>query len=109
MSVSKEVINTLENIGVPVSFQTSKTDKFPYFTFFTYLDRGTLHGDDKEVVTGYFVQVDVWSKTDYTNLVASVHQAMIEGGFIKQSYYDLYETDTKVYHKVMRFLKEVEK
>ena len=108
MSVSKEVINTLKNIGVPVSFQTTKTDKFPYVTFFTYLDTGRLHSDDKETITGYFVQVDVWSKADYTNLVKDIHESMLTANFIKQQYHDLYEPDTGVYHKVMRFLKEVE-
>ena len=108
MSVSKEVINTLKDIGVPVSFQTSKTDKFPYVTFFTYLDTGMLHSDDKETITGYFVQVDVWSKTDYTSLVKDIQGSMLAANFIKQQYHDLYEPDTKVYHKVMRFLREVE-
>ena len=77
MSVSKEVINTLKHLGVPVSFQTSKSGKFPYITFFTYLDTGRLHSDDKETITGYFVQVDVWSKTDYTSLVKDIHESML--------------------------------
>lgn len=109
MSINYEVTEALKNIGVPVSFQTSKNDKYPYITFFTYLDRGTLHSDDSENITGYFIQIDIWSETDYTQLVKEVHQSMLSANFIKQRYYDLYEKDTKVYHKVMRFLKEVEK
>lgn len=108
MSINKEVLSALKDIGIPVSFQTSKSDKYPYVTFFTYLDLGVLYSDDYEVVTGYFVQVDVWSKTDYTGLVKDIHQSMLTANFIKQKYYDAYEPDTKVYHKVMRFLKEVE-
>lgn len=109
MSINKEVTNALKDIGIPVSFQTSKNEKYPYITFFTYFDRGTLHSDDTETITGYFIQIDIWSKTDYTELVKKVHQSMLAANFIKQRYYDLYEEDTKVYHKVMRFLKEVEK
>jgi hypothetical protein len=53
------------------------------------------------------VQVDVWSKTDYTDLVKSIHQKMLTAGFTKQNFYDLYEQDLGIYHKAMRFFKEV--
>lgn len=109
MSINNEIITALNGIKVPVSFQTSKSEKYPYITFFTYLDRPTLHSDDKEIITGHFIQIDIWSKTDYTNLAKEVHQSMLAANFIKQRYFDLYEKDTKVYHKVMRFLKEDEK
>jgi hypothetical protein len=109
MNINKEIIEALNDIEIPVSFQTSKNGKYPYITFFTYLDRGTLHSDDKETITGYFIQIDIWSKSDYTQIAKVVHQGMLTANFIKQRYYDLYESDTKVYHKVMRFLKEVEK
>ena len=61
------------------------------------------------MITGHFIQVDVWSKTDYTSLVKDIHESMLTTNFIKQQYHDLYEPDTKAYHKVMRFLKEVER
>ena len=109
MTINKEVLLALKDIGVPVSFQTSKSENFPYVTFFTYLDRPSLHSDDEEKIRRYFVQIDVWSKVDYTNLAKEIHQSMLAEGFIRQSYFDLYEKDTKVHHKVMRFLKEVEK
>jgi NADPH-dependent glutamate synthase beta subunit-like oxidoreductase len=53
------------------------------------------------------VQVDVWSKGNYTDLVNAVHEKMLAAGFIKQNFYDLYEDDLKIYHKAMRFFKEV--
>ncbi|HZJ99106.1 MAG TPA: hypothetical protein VFC79_03825 [Tissierellaceae bacterium] len=109
MSINKEVLAALKDIGIPVSFQTAKGKTYPYITFFTYLDRTMQHADDGEVITGYFIQVDIWSKTDYTSIEESIHQAMVSSGFMKQRFHDLYEDDTKVYHKVMRFLKEVEK
>ena len=79
----------------------------PISLFFTYLDKPEQHADDEELVTGHYVQVDVWSKRDYTKLVKTVHQKMLDAGFIKQSFYDLYEDDVKIYHKAMRFFKEV--
>jgi hypothetical protein len=109
MTINKEILAALKDIKAPVSFQTSKSASFPYVTFFTYLDRASLHSDDEENVRGYFVQIDIWSKSDYTGLAKEIHQSMLAANFIRQNYFDLYEKDTKIYHKVMRFLKEVEK
>ena len=107
MSINKEIITALKEIEVPVSFQSYSGDSDSYITFFTYLDKPELHSDDKETVTGYYVQIDIWSKTDYTNIEKEIHQSMLTANFRKLNFYDLYEEDLKVYHKVMRFLKEV--
>lgn len=107
MNINSDILTALKDIGVPVSFQRHTGTADTYITFFTYLDRPELHSDDRETVTGYYVQIDVWSKNDYTELVKSVHEKMSAVGFRKQGFYDLYEDDTRMYHKAMRFLKEV--
>lgn len=107
MSINQDVIKALKDTGVPVSFQTYTGTADSYITFFTYLDKPEQHADDKETITGHYVQIDVWSKGDYTDLVNAVHKRMLAAGFIKQSFYDLYEQDLKIYHKAMRFIKEV--
>ena len=104
--MNKLILAALKDIGVPVRFQTYTGKEESYITFFTYLDRPELHSDDRELITGNFIQIDVWSKRDYTDLVDKVHQKMIDAGFIKLNFYDLYEEDLKIYHKVMRFFKE---
>ncbi len=108
MNVNQEVLLALGSLGVPVSFQTYSGTNFPYITFFTYLDKPEQHADDRELITGHYVQVDVWSKTDYTELVKTIHQKMLAAGFTKLNFHDLYEQDLEVYHKVMRFFKEVQ-
>jgi hypothetical protein len=107
MSINQEVLQALGDIGVPVSFQNYTGKANTYITFFTYLDKPEQHADDGEIITGHYVQIDVWSKTDYTDLVKAIHQKMLTAGFSKQNFYDLYEDDVKTYHKVMRFFKEV--
>lgn len=107
MSINQDVIIALKDIKVPVSFQSYTGAADTYITFFTYLDKPEQHADDEELVTGHYVQVDVWSKGDYTDLVKAVHEKMLAVGFTKQSFYDLYEEDVNIYHKAMRFFKEV--
>lgn len=103
MSINQEVLQALGDVGVPVQFQHYSGTVDPYITFFIYLDKPEQHADDEEIITGHYVQVDVWSKGDYTGLVNAVHQKMLAAGFIKKAYYDLYEQDLKIYHKAMRF------
>ncbi len=43
MSINKEVTNALKDIGIPVSFQTSKNEKYPYITFFSHIWIGGGH------------------------------------------------------------------
>ncbi|QGG47349.1 hypothetical protein [Heliorestis convoluta] len=90
---------------MPVSFQTYSGKADTYITFFTYLDKAEQHADDREVATGHYVQIDIWSKGDYTVLVQEVQRQMEEAGFQKISFTDLYEKDLKIYHKVMRYVK----
>lgn len=108
MSINSDILTALSDVGCPVQFQHYNGKADTYITFFTYLDQPEQHADDQEVITGYYVQVDVWSKRDYTQLVQDVHEKMVLAGFRKREFYDLYENDTKIYHKAMRFFKEVQ-
>lgn len=107
MSINKDILTALKDIEVPVSFQRYSGEADTYITFFTYLDMPEQHADDGELITGHYVQIDVWSKTDYTDLVETIHQKMLDAGFMKLNFYDLYEQDSNIYHKAMRFFKEV--
>ncbi len=104
MSINQEVLSALTGVGVPVTFQTYSGKADPYITFFTYLDKPEQHADDEEIATGHYVQVDIWAKGDYTELATTVHGLMKQAGFRKINFYDLYEKDPKLYHKVMRYV-----
>ena len=103
MSINQFIINALSGLNVPVSFQTYEGTAQTYITFFCYLENGELYADDVQQGTAYYVQVDVWSKGNYTSLVEQVKSAMQNAGFSFLSAYDLFESDTKTYHKVLRF------
>ena len=101
--MNKLIIDTLKPLGVPVAFQKYSGSELTYITFFIYNEQGELWADNAEIQTGYYVQVDVWSKTDYTTLVADVIIEMENIGFIRSYATDLYENDTNTYHKSIRF------
>ena len=106
MSLNKDILTALSPLNIPVAFQTYSGKSDTYITFFTYLEKSELHADDEEEIGGNYIQIDLWSKEDYTELTYEIHKYMKQAGFIKLNFYDLYEKDLKVYHKVMRYRRE---
>lgn len=108
MNINKLIIDTLSPIGVPVEFQTYTGKESTYITFFTYLEQGEEFADDEEIITGHYVQIDVWSTGNYKDIAKKVKERMKQAGFRRRSENELYEKDTKIFHKVLRFIKEEE-
>lgn len=101
--INKMIIDALNPLSIPVSFQIYKGSSSTYITFMEYLQQGEAFGDNHEVSTGHYIQIDLFSKSDYGNLIEEVKLLMINQGFIRQSEYDLYESDTGYFHHVFRF------
>ena len=103
MNINSLIVNNLSSLNVPTTFLKSSSTTFPYITFFEYLQQGEEFCDDGEVGIGHYVQVDVWSKTDYATLVDQVKTNLTNANFKRTSEADLYESDTQIYHKALRF------
>lgn len=104
MSLNSIIIDVLGPTSVPVCFQQYIGEETTYITFFLYNESGLLFADDIEQETAFYAQVDVWSKDDYTDLVDQVKNLLSSNGFARNTAVDLYEEDTKIYHKAMRFI-----
>ncbi|APM39871.1 hypothetical protein [Clostridium kluyveri] len=102
--INSLIVQTLEPLKVPVSFQKYRGKENTYITFFNYLEQGEHYADNEEKETGYYIQIDVWSKNDYTELVENVTNSMKAAGFRRTSAADLFEEDTKIYHKMLRYV-----
>ena len=101
--LNKMILETLSPLGVPVGFQKYSGQALTYITFHEYLQTGEEFEDDGEAFTGHYIQVDVWSKSDYSTLVAGIKQALKNAGFNRLDEADLYEPDTALYHKGIKF------
>lgn len=101
--ISKIIIDTLKPLKIPVSFQKYTGKAKEYITFHEYSVNGQEYEDDVEAMTGHYIQVDIWSKGDYTQLVSKVKELLIKCGFKRLNEEDLYESDTEIYHKGIRF------
>jgi hypothetical protein len=103
LNINKFIKDTLKPLGAPVEFQKYSGDQSTYITFFCYNELGEVYAENKEVITGYYLQVDLWSKGDYMELADNIKTAMENAGFRRTSSIDLYEKDTEIYHKAIRF------
>ncbi|RQN12489.1 hypothetical protein EHW71_02415 [Clostridium butyricum] len=101
--INKLIIDTLKPIKIPIAFQKYSDKSENYITFHEYLAAGEEYEDDEETFTAHYIQVDVWSKADYTDVVKNIKELMLKAGFKRLNEIDLYEEDTKIYHKGLKF------
>jgi len=106
MTINSRIITALATLGIPVSFQAYKGTLTTYATFFEYLAQGESFSEDQEDTTGHYIQLDIWSRGDYTVQVTLAKTLMIAAGFNRTNETELVEIidpSTTVYHKGMRF------
>ena len=99
---SPEIINLLPD--KKVYFLHAEAATAPYLEYEIIDEFGKEWAENKEIATNYYVQVDIFSMGDYSTIENAVKEKMIEAGFKRSMAADLYESDTKLYHKAMRFL-----
>jgi hypothetical protein len=100
-----DIIDALKDVGVPVKFQTYPGSATTYITFFNYLENVESYADNEKASEGYYTQVDVWSSGNYNVLVNSVKTALELAGFSITYITEIYESETKVFHKIIRIFK----
>jgi len=106
MTLNARIESTLASIGCPVAFQTfpeSVFTTFPRISYFCINEQVVYSADDAPAAVEYAVQVDVWHNTDYASLVSQVQAAMSAAGFGRGSGGDIYDPDSRIYHKPLRF------
>jgi len=110
--INKLVLDSLKPLGVPVGFQKYSGTEQTYVTFHEYHQNGESFDEDSESFTGHYIQINIWSKTDYTALGFAIKGLLFAAGFFRLEEADFYEPDTGLYHKGLKFYflesKEVE-
>lgn len=76
----------------------------PYIEYEFYDEDGNTWEEGQEISTNYYLQVDIFSKGSYTDLENVIKKKMISAGFKRSMAADLFEKDTQLFHKAMRFI-----
>lgn len=76
---------------------------YPYITYFEVVNTETESADDEEYADEIEIQVDIWSQGSTIPIAKEVQRIMRKLGFIHQALPDMYEENTQVFHKPIRF------
>lgn len=76
---------------------------FPRITFFELSNIDSLYLDDTAFASEIGLQIDIWSKASTSAIAAQVDISMKSLGFKRMSSQDFYESDTKIFHKALRY------
>lgn len=82
---------------------TVKIEDGPCITYYEQNNLPVYFADNHEQASELIFVVDVWSKGNTTAIAQEVDRIMKSLGFVRAVAIDLYEQDTGVHHKSMRF------
>ncbi|GAB6150206.1 prohead protease [Clostridium novyi] len=99
---NEEILELLPNRKV-YFLHANDEHKFPYVEYEIVNEYGEDYSEGNEDYTTYIAQVDIFSKDSYSKLEKIIKKHMLSAGFNRDMCADLYEKDTKLYHKAMRF------
>lgn len=112
INIKEKIVQALESNQALVSLLGGKRiypmiaprpDEFPRITFFELNNIEDRYADDEAISSEIQVQIDVWTKIPSSDISQEVARTMKELGFQRYSAQDLYEGDTKIFHKAMRY------
>ena len=112
INLKPQILKKLEEIsGVEVSYfypqKWNNLEKKPAISYYEMDNSINSKADDKEYSSNIAIQIDIWAKTPSkcSKLAIEVNEKMEDLEFERTLALDLFEQETKIYHKTMRFEK----
>ena len=105
-SVEEKIQSALSDSGLPVYFSACKEPVRPpqYITWTMALIAVELYGDDLPLELGFYIQVSLWSKTEYFAVAETIRSSMQAAGFQIKDERDLeYDPETQYYGRNQRY------
>ena len=103
MNLNRLIMDTLKPLGVPVAFGNYNQTADTNIVFVEYNQASRMNANDDEIITKHFFQMDVFSTGNYLQLVKDVKRLMKEAGFGRMFESETYDTDMKMFRKILRF------
>lgn len=103
--VISEVLKDISNRGITVvQGWYDENINNTHITFRELNDRSNDISDDTEENVVHTIQIDIWSRNDEWELKKEVKKLMLSSDFGYVEGQDFFETDTRIYHKALRFI-----
>lgn len=109
--IERVLNNQTTGLGVPVAFMFYDGNAETYVTYMQLDKDNVLAGDDAILGCVQYYDFDVYSKTNYLTVVTNLINKLTAAGWTYQPSRDgpdLYERDTKYFHKTICLAKESE-
>ena len=105
------LLNGKDGLGVPVSFMFYDGDATTYVTYMQLDKDNVIAAEDNVIGCVQYYDFDIYSKGNYLNVVKNLIDIMVAAGWTYQPSRDspdMYERDTKYFHKTICLAKESE-
>lgn len=105
----EEILNNFSVDGnvIPHAFIRYRGNNKTYITYQEISNEPVLNGDDSTLYSASTFDFDIYSDSNYLNIVSELKRVMLEHNFIWiDDSQDMYEEDTRLYHKTITFAKE---
>lgn len=97
---------TVDGMKIPVSFLVYEGHETSYVTYMQQDADNSLTGDDDLIGYVIYYDFDIYSKGNFNNIIKELKKKLKDNGFVWQpsrSSMDMFETDTRYYHKTLNF------
>lgn len=92
---------------IPYDFIRYRGDSKTYITYQEIDNEPALIGDDIPLYSASIIDFDIYSDGNFLRMVSELKKVMLENNFIWiEDSQDMYEEDTRLYHKTITFAKE---
>lgn len=112
INLKPQILKKLEEISeVEVSYfypeKWSDLDKKPAISYYELDNSMSSKADDEEYSSNIAIQIDIWAKSPSkcSKLAIEVNSKLEDLEFERTLAVDLFEQETNIYHKTMRFEK----
>ena len=105
--MNSEIKTIFSNFIVPVEFGKYRGNEEEYVVYFSNGETPALHADDSVIASNNTYDFNIYSKGNYLNILNEVKKKLNDNGWtwIEDSE-DIYEEDTRFFHKVTTWSKE---
>lgn len=105
--MNSELKELLSNLDVPVAHLKYKGIETTYVVWSIIDEVPVFSCDDEIEYSLVTVDIDIYSKSNYLNIMSSIKNIMKENNWIwQEDSIEMYEEDTELYHRTCTFVKE---
>lgn len=103
MTIHSIIRNALLPLNVPISPITYSGEADTYIVYQETGQNSVLQGDDEEIKTIHYIQVNISTKGNFNDLASQVKNRMKQAGFTRTNEFELFEHESGYYQKIIQF------